>query len=41
MVDATAVLAKGEISGDEAEDVEAEFVLDGGSLLYKIPWKKN
>ena len=31
---------KREILGDEEEDGE-EFAVDGGSLLYKIPWRKN
>ena len=31
---------KREILGDKEEDGE-EFAVDGGSLLYKIPWRKN
>ena len=41
LVDAIAVLIKGETPGDEEEDGEGEFVVDGGSLLHKIPWRKN
>ena len=39
MVDAIAFFMKREILGDEQEDGK-EFAVDGGSLLYKIPWRK-
>ena len=39
LADAIAVWANREISVDEEEEVEEEFVLDGGSLLHKIPWR--
>ena len=41
MADAIATAAKGKTPDEEDEDSEKEFVLDGGSLLHRIPWRKR
>ncbi|KAL8619980.1 hypothetical protein ACOMHN_015262 [Nucella lapillus] len=41
LADAIATKVKGKIPEKEEEDSEEECVLDGGSLLHKIPWRKH
>ncbi|KAL8580521.1 hypothetical protein ACOMHN_054676 [Nucella lapillus] len=41
LADAIATKVKGKIPEKEEEDSEEEFVLDGGSLLHKISWRKH